>query len=52
MNYQIKLNALADEELLNSFVWYEIRFKGLGEKFILSIKNKVLQISKHPSDTR
>ena len=48
MSYQIKLNALADEELLNSFVWYEIRSEGLGEKFILSVKNKLLQISEHP----
>ena len=31
MSYQIKLNEVADEEFLNSFVWYELKAKGLGK---------------------
>ena len=48
MSYQIKLNEVADEEFLNSFVWYELKAKGLGERFITSVKNKLLKIAEHP----
>lgn len=48
MSHKIKLNEVADEEFINSFVWYEIRAKGLGDRFVLAVKNKLQLISEYP----
>ena len=38
----------AEEEYIESYVWYEKQQKGLGEKFISSIESTLSHISKYP----
>ncbi len=48
MAYPYSLHALAHEEYLNAYEWYELKQEGLGERFMQSVEKTLEQISAHP----
>lgn len=48
MNYQIIVREEAAEEILSSFIWYEKRQAGLGEKFLAELDEIYSSILSHP----
>ncbi len=48
MPYQYFLHEDAYEEYIKAYEWYELKQKGLGEKFMAFVEKKLLQISEHP----
>jgi plasmid stabilization system protein ParE len=48
MSYTVLFLAKARKELAASWSWYEDRKKGLGDRFINVVMDKVLQIGKTP----
>lgn len=47
--YNYLLTTDAEREYISSFLWYEQQQTGLGEKFALSIRNKLQRISTNPN---
>jgi hypothetical protein len=48
MDYILEVHASANEELEQSFHWYEERGEGLGEKFLLQINDGLNRILRDP----
>jgi plasmid stabilization system protein ParE len=48
MGYPYILNKLAHEEYIAAYEWYELKQEGLGDKFMLAVEKRLLQISQHP----
>lgn len=48
MVYPFKLNKQAYEEYLDAYEWYELKQKGLGERFAVEVEEKLQRISAHP----
>jgi hypothetical protein len=48
MSYTVLFLAKARKELATSWIWYEERKTGLGDRFINVVMNKVIQIGKTP----
>lgn len=48
MSYPYRLHEQAHEEYIAAYEWYEIRQKGLGERFANSVEKRLNQISEHP----
>jgi plasmid stabilization system protein ParE len=48
MAYSVDLHPIAQDELDESFHWYEERQPGLGERFISYVDKRISEIAKHP----
>lgn len=48
MPYTIILHPEAEKEYLSSFLWYEERSPGLGERFAEAIDSKIQSITNNP----
>ena len=48
MGYPYRLHELAHEEYIESYEWYELRQKGLGDRFMNAVEKRLHQISEHP----
>ncbi|MEJ7822346.1 MAG: type II toxin-antitoxin system RelE/ParE family toxin [Chitinophagaceae bacterium] len=48
MVYAYRLHEQAHEEYINAYCWYEIKQKGLGERFMKCVEKRLNQISEHP----
>lgn len=48
MIYQLKVSQTAFREIDNAYVYYEAQSLGLGERFLKSIEETYLKLSKNP----
>ena len=48
MKYIIDLHPLAQQEMQESYEWYEERLEGLGKKFLTAIQKRLVIISQTP----
>ena len=48
MRCAIELHPAAQHELAEAFQWYEKRLPGLGERFIATVNERLLEISTQP----
>lgn len=48
MSYHIALHQEAEKEYEASYVWYELRQEGLGERFITLVKKKLAEVAERP----
>lgn len=48
MSYRIVLHQEAEKEYEASYVWYELRQEGLGERFITLVKKKLAEVAERP----
>lgn len=48
MEYPYRLHQQAHEEYIQAYEWYELRQKGLGDRFMGYVEKKLQQISEHP----
>jgi plasmid stabilization system protein ParE len=48
MNYKVELLPRARRELLEAWDWYDDKWSGLGDRFILEIERKLQQIGQTP----
>lgn len=48
MSYPYLFNKDAHEEYISAYEQYEIKQKGLGDKFMNCVEKRLLQISEHP----
>lgn len=48
MAYRYLLNVKAYEEYIETYEWYELKQTGLGDRFMHSVENRLIQISEHP----
>jgi plasmid stabilization system protein ParE len=48
MPFPYHIHELAYEEYLDAYEWYELKQKGLGDKFAKAIENRLDHISEHP----
>ena len=49
MPYHCKLHERAYEEYIEAYEWYELKQKGLGERFMEKVEKKLALIAGHPS---
>ena len=48
MSHRVELHPQAENELSESYQWYEERSEGLGFRFINSINKRLKEIADHP----
>jgi len=48
MGYTYRLHPEADEDFANAYTWYEDQQAGLGEKFIVAVRKKIVAIAAQP----
>lgn len=48
MTYNVSLSPVAEDNLLESALWYESRQIGLGEKFMQKVESYLLRIQNNP----
>ncbi len=48
MQYRISFRQEANAELTNAYIWYEEQQKGLGERFVAKIQQRLTQIINNP----
>ena len=48
MAYDLRLHEKAYEEYIAAYEWYEMSRKGLGERFMNCVEERLQQISEHP----
>lgn len=48
MQVELFLDVEAQKEHIESFLWYEKKQKGLGERYLEAIESTLYEISKHP----
>lgn len=48
MSYTFVLHPLTCQDYDEAYGWYEEKQKGLGERFIKSVRQKIEQIAVHP----
>jgi plasmid stabilization system protein ParE len=48
MSYPYHLNQEAHDEYIEAYERYELKQKGLGNRFMNNVEKKLLQISEHP----
>jgi uncharacterized protein with ParB-like and HNH nuclease domain len=48
MAYTCRLHPLIQQDYNEAYAWYEDKKKGLGERFMQAVKNKIEQIAAHP----
>ena len=48
MSFNYRLHSLAVEDYREAYSWYEDQQKGLGERFIKAVRNKISAIAEYP----
>lgn len=48
MSCLYQLNRQAHDEYIEAYEWYELKQKGLGDRFMNNVEKKLTQISEHP----
>jgi len=48
MAYPYRLHQQAYEEYIEAYEWYELKQRGLGDRFMSSVEKRLHQISEHP----
>lgn len=48
MTYTYQIHPLVEQDFEEGYIWYEERQKGLGERFINAVDEKVKQILQNP----
>ncbi len=48
MSYTYWLHPLTKQDYYEAYEWYEDKQKGLGERFILAVRNKIAEIVVRP----
>jgi toxin ParE1/3/4 len=48
MKYKLSITTQAHDELKEITRWYELQQRGLGKKFMVSVKKAIYQIAKNP----
>jgi len=48
MAYPYKLHEKAHKEYIEAYLWYELKQKGLGDRFMSCVEKKLEQIIEHP----
>lgn len=48
MNYTIRLHPKTEDDYKEAYEWYEDEQKGLGERFIKAVRQKIESISNRP----
>lgn len=48
MGYTVRFHPLVRQDYSDAYVWYEEKQKGLGERFLQSVRLKIEEISKQP----
>ena len=48
MSFTVELHPEALQELKESYLWYEERSAGLGDRFILLVNKRITQIAEDP----
>jgi len=48
MTYQLSVKQEAQEEILNGFLWYESKSKGLGTRFVGEVEKVMEYVGKYP----
>ena len=48
MNYTYRLHPLTQRDYDEAYTWYEDQQKGLGERFIKAVRQKIEEIAFHP----
>ncbi|ANI90292.1 hypothetical protein A9P82_13915 [Arachidicoccus ginsenosidimutans] len=48
MSYPLLFNQQANEEYAEAYLWYELKQKGLGERFMQCAEKRLNQISETP----
>ena len=46
--FDVRLTAIADAELTETYDWYEAENPGLGERFRSEVRNQITRIATHP----
>lgn len=46
--FAILYTVRAEKDLVDSFTWYELQQKGLGDMFVSSVKRKINKIEQNP----
>jgi len=48
MSYTYRLHPLTQKDYDEAYAWYEEKQKGLGERFIKAVRQKIEEIALHP----
>jgi hypothetical protein len=48
MSYTYRLHPHTNQEYNEAYEWYEYKQKGLGERFLKSVRKKIEEIVLHP----
>ena len=48
MSYTISFHPLTKQDYDEAYAWYEDKKKGLGERFMKAVRNKIEEITLHP----
>ena len=48
MAYTVRLHPKADKDFIQAYAWYEEQKEGLGERFILTVREKMEAIANNP----
>lgn len=48
MSYTYRLHPLTRQDYDEAYAWYEDKQKGLGERFIKAVRQKIEEIALHP----
>ncbi|MBI3235037.1 MAG: type II toxin-antitoxin system RelE/ParE family toxin [Bacteroidetes bacterium] len=48
MSYTYRLHPLIRQDYDEAYAWYEDKQKGLGERFIKAVRQKIEEIAVHP----
>lgn len=48
MKFEIRISLEAEEDIFESFVWYEKQKSGLGEIFLVEIENSIQKLAENP----
>ena len=49
MRYGYRLHPDTEKDYNEAYEWYEEKVKGLGERFIKAVRNKIEEIAEHPA---
>ncbi len=48
MSFTYDLHPLVQEDYDEGYIWYEEKQKGLGERFLKAVRDKIGEIVQHP----
>jgi plasmid stabilization system protein ParE len=48
VSYTVRFHPMAQQDYYEAYTWYEERQKGLGERFLSTVRLKINEIAEHP----